>query len=60
MTPIEDLNRMAVQGLLADVDRVLALTDLEAVQRTAKSWMTRLPTPRKTISTWPDVADRLC
>lgn len=32
MTPIDDLNRMAVQGLLADADRVLAVTDLEAVR----------------------------
>jgi hypothetical protein len=32
MMPIDDWNRMAVQGLLADADRVLALTDLEAVR----------------------------
>jgi hypothetical protein len=32
MTPIDDLNRVAVQGLLADAERVLALTDLEAVR----------------------------
>jgi hypothetical protein len=32
MTPIDDLNRIAVQGLLADMDRVLALTDLETVR----------------------------
>ena len=32
MTPINELNRMAVQGLLADADRVLAVTDLEAVR----------------------------
>jgi hypothetical protein len=32
MTPIDDLNRMAVQGLLADADRVFALTDLEDVR----------------------------
>ena len=32
MTPIDELNRMAVQGLLADAERVLALTDLEAVR----------------------------
>jgi hypothetical protein len=31
MMPIEDWNRMAVQGLLADADRVLALTDVEDV-----------------------------
>jgi hypothetical protein len=32
MRPIEDLNRLAVQGLLADADRVLALTDLKDVR----------------------------
>jgi hypothetical protein len=32
MTPIDELSRMAVQGLLADAERVLALTDLEAVR----------------------------
>jgi hypothetical protein len=32
MMPIDDWNRMAVQGLLADADRILALTDLEAVR----------------------------
>jgi hypothetical protein len=32
MTPIDQLNRMAVDGLLADVERVLALTDLEGVR----------------------------
>jgi hypothetical protein len=33
MTPIDELNRMDVHGLLADVERVLALTDLEDVKR---------------------------
>jgi hypothetical protein len=33
MTPIHELNRMAVHGLLADAERVLALTDLEDVKR---------------------------
>jgi hypothetical protein len=32
MMPIDDWNRMAVQGLLADTARVLALTDLDAVR----------------------------
>jgi|HubBroStandDraft_1064217.scaffolds.fasta_scaffold225903_2 hypothetical protein len=32
MTPIDYLNRMAVQGLLADADSALALTDLETVR----------------------------
>ena len=32
MTPINELNGMAVQGLLADAERVLALTDFEAVR----------------------------
>jgi hypothetical protein len=32
MTPMDDLNRMAVQGLLADADRILALTDLKDVR----------------------------
>lgn len=32
MTPIDDSNRMAIQGLFADLDRVLALTDLKDVR----------------------------
>jgi hypothetical protein len=32
MTPVDYLNRMAVQGLLADADSVLALTDFETVR----------------------------
>jgi hypothetical protein len=32
MAPLDELNRMAVQGLLADAERVLALTDLEAMR----------------------------
>ncbi len=36
MMPIEDLNRLAVQGLLADAERVLALTDFENVRGTGE------------------------
>jgi hypothetical protein len=51
MMPIDDWNRMAVQGLLADTARVLALTDLDAVRGDREIVMTRLPTLKR-ITCW--------
>jgi hypothetical protein len=52
MMPIDDWNRMAVQGLLADTARVLALTDLDAVRGDREIVMTRLPTLKRITSIW--------